>query len=41
MEHVLATFLTHQEVHDATVLAWYLDTFNNLLPAINIFTTLP
>ena len=40
MEHVLDTCLTHQEVHDAAVLAWYLDTFNSPLLAINIFTTL-
>jgi hypothetical protein len=37
---VLDTCLTHQEVHDAAVLAWYLDTFNSPLLAINIFTTL-
>jgi hypothetical protein len=28
MEHVLDTLLTDHEVHHATVLAWYLDTFN-------------
>ena len=40
MEHVLDTFLTDEEVHHATVLAWYLDTFKSPLLAINFFTTL-